>query len=115
MTSCCGLKGTQLAGAGDKKKWLICGSSRKFDHEGEFAVVAIPSGKLHSWNFWDAIGRPRYVCAPMVDQSELAFRQLVRRYGCQLCYSPMVRPIRDMMSLALARSFFGLFLCVASR
>jgi hypothetical protein len=91
LASSCGLKGTQLAGAGDKKKWLISGPSRKHDHEGEFAVVAIPSGKLHSWSFWDAIGRPRYVCAPMVDQSELAFRQLVRRYGCELCYSPMVR------------------------
>jgi hypothetical protein len=83
-------KGCQLAGAGDKKKWLICGQSRKQESENEYAVVAIPSGKLHSWGFWDAIGRPRYVCAPMVDQSELAFRQLVRRYGCELCYSPMV-------------------------
>jgi hypothetical protein len=91
MASGCSLKGTQLAGAGDKKKWLISGSTRKHDQEGEFAVIAIPSGKLHSWSFWDAIGRPRYVCAPMVDQSELAFRQLVRRYGCELCYSPMVR------------------------
>ena len=85
-----GLKGTQLAGAGDKKKLLVSGAQRKRDSEGEFAVVAVPPGKLHSWSFWDALGRPRYVCAPMVDQSELAFRQLVRRYGCELCYSPMV-------------------------
>ena len=99
MSSTSSLKGTQLAGAGDKKKWLISGTSHKHNSEGEFAVVTIPSGKLHSWSFWDAIGRPRYVCAPMVDQSELAFRQLVRRYGCELCYSPMVSALSTTMQV----------------
>ena len=28
--------------------------------------------------FWDAIGKPKYVCAPMVEASELAFRHLCR-------------------------------------
>eukprot|EP00698_Gefionella_okellyi_P022816 TRINITY_DN761_c0_g1_i1.p1 TRINITY_DN761_c0_g1~~TRINITY_DN761_c0_g1_i1.p1 ORF type:complete len:342 (+),score=45.41 TRINITY_DN761_c0_g1_i1:107-1132(+) len=34
--------------------------------------------------------RYKYVMAPMVGQSELAFRQFCRRYACELCYSPMV-------------------------
>ena len=40
--------------------------------------------------FWrDILGSSRYILAPMVDQSELAFRILVRRYQVQCTYSPM--------------------------
>eukprot|EP00922_Rhytidocystis_sp_ex-Travisia-forbesii_P022167 GHVS01032474.1.p1 GENE.GHVS01032474.1~~GHVS01032474.1.p1 ORF type:complete len:287 (+),score=4.42 GHVS01032474.1:28-888(+) len=40
--------------------------------------------------FWERLGKPRFVTAPMVEQSELPFRLLTRRYGSQLTYTPML-------------------------
>jgi len=36
------------------------------------------------------LGNPKYFLAPMVNQSELAFRMMGRKYGAEVCYSPMI-------------------------
>ena len=41
-----------------------------------------------------AIPTHRNICAPMVGGSELAFRLLCRRYGCDLAYTPMMSSSR---------------------
>ncbi|ORM39741.1 tRNA-dihydrouridine(16/17) synthase [NAD(P)(+)]-like [Babesia sp. Xinjiang] len=41
-------------------------------------------------DFWSSIGKPKYVAAPMVNQSELPFRILCRRYNAQLTFTPML-------------------------
>ena len=45
--------------------------------------------QVDRYAFYKRIGRPKYLVAPMVDQSELPYRMLTRKYGAQLCYTPM--------------------------
>lgn len=42
------------------------------------------------YQFYNTVlGKPKFILAPMVEQSELAFRLLCKEYGAQLCYTPM--------------------------
>ncbi|XP_072994090.1 uncharacterized protein [Typha latifolia] len=51
------------------------------------------SGELRierAWAHWNRIGAPKFVVAPMVDNSELPFRMLCRKYGAEAAYTPML-------------------------
>jgi len=63
--------------------------------------------------FFEAIGRPRLIAAPMVNQSELPFRLLMKKYGAQLCYTPMIDSKSFANSAAYRASSFST--CEADR
>ncbi|KAH6850292.1 dihydrouridine synthase-like protein [Chaetomium sp. MPI-CAGE-AT-0009] len=59
------------------------------------AGAAVRKPKLHGRAFYESIGSPKYIVAPMVDQSEFAWRMLSRSFLPEseqaglLAYSPM--------------------------
>ena len=42
------------------------------------------------WEWWESIGSPKTVLAPMIERSDLAFRIMCRKYGCEIAYTQML-------------------------
>lgn len=59
------------------------------------------------FEFWEKIGAPKYTVAPMVDQSELPFRMLCRKYGATLAYTPMFHSRSFMESATYRKEQFS--------
>ncbi len=45
--------------------------------------------KLTPYQFWEKLGNPKTVVAPMVDHCDLAYRMMTRKYGADLVYTQM--------------------------
>jgi tRNA-dihydrouridine synthase 1 len=72
------------------------------------------TAKPEPWAWWrEKLGAPRLVVAPMVDQSELPFRMLCRKYGATLAYTPMFHAHNFATSAEYRRREFST--CAADR
>ena len=47
------------------------------------------TARLSPFAFWEKIGQPKTVVAPMVDHSDLAYRMMTRKYGAELVFTQM--------------------------
>ncbi len=70
------------------------------------ATGSLDAHAAAAWAFWRRIGSPRRVLAPMVNQSELAFRMLARAHGATLAYTPMLHSVHFAAEATYRRDNF---------
>ena len=87
MNICSLLYCTVIAG---HKKIMLDEVDKEPDESSQSSERSKKVRRLRRWEWWQSMGNPKHVSAPMVDQSELAFRMLVRNYGVDLAYTPMM-------------------------
>lgn len=61
---------------------------------------------MEPYEFWNKIGAPRLVVAPMVDNSELPYRMLTRKYGATLVYTQMFNCNNFVHSKEMRKNLF---------
>lgn len=71
----------------------------------------LPQHYDKAWAFYRSMNSPKYICAPMVAQSEYPFRVLARRYNCELGYSPMLVCLHSSSHLI---DLFKSAMCIAT-
>ena len=58
---------------------------------GDCISMAAAKHVEQAWEWWQGIGRPRHVCAPMVSMTVLRFDACLCFHGLGACLSPMIR------------------------
>lgn len=84
-----------LATMADPDDDLCASAAEPAAEEGSAPAPALPPVSAEerierAWAHWRRLGSPRLMVAPMVDNSELPFRMLCRRYGADAAYTPML-------------------------
>lgn len=82
-----------------------------------FSTLTLPTKKsrrngtmtLSAESYWKRLGEPKTIAAPMVAQSDLAFRRLVRNHGTDLAFTQMIHAHNFVSSKAFQDSYLDVY------